>query len=76
MTRAHIHHRPVGILAIAVAVALALSSATAPVSARTFDFNSAGSMVQQPLPPQWGCIMRYLLSGEAGRIKCRESSGR
>ena len=76
MTRARIHHRAVGFLAIVVAVALAPSSATAPASARTFDFNSAGSMVQQPLPPQWGCIMRRLLSGRAVRIQCRESSGR
>jgi len=76
VTRARIHHRAVGFLAIAVAVSLALSSAAAPASARTFDFNSAGSMVQQPLTPQWGCIMRRLLSGEPGRIKCRVSSGR
>lgn len=76
MTRARIHHRAVGILAIVVAAALALGISTAPVSARTFNFNAAGSMVQQPLPPQWGCIMRRLLSGRAVRIQCRESSGR
>jgi hypothetical protein len=76
MTRAHIHHRAVGILAIVVAAALALGISTAPVSARTFNFNAAGSMVQQPLPPQWGCIILRVFSGEAGRIQCRESSGR
>jgi hypothetical protein len=75
MTRARIHHRGIGIPAIVVAATLALSGATAPASARTFDFNSAGSMVQQPLPPEWGCIMRHLLSGQAGKIECRESPG-
>ena len=73
MTHARIHHRVIGIPAIVVAATLALGSATAPASARTFNFNSAGSMVQQPLPPQWGCIMRRLLSGQAGKIECRES---
>jgi hypothetical protein len=46
MTRARIHHRGVAILAIVVAVTFALSTTTAPASARIFNFNSAGSMVQ------------------------------
>jgi hypothetical protein len=44
-----------------LAIALAFSVTAAPVSARSFDFNSAGSMVQQPLPPQ--CV-RYTASAE------------
>ena len=31
---------------------------------RTFNFNSAGSMVQQPLPPQWGWVILRAPSGE------------
>jgi hypothetical protein len=57
MTHARIHHYTAGILAIATTIALALSTATTPASARTFNFNSAGSMVQQPLPTQWGCVI-------------------
>jgi hypothetical protein len=75
MSRARIHQRVIGILAIVVTAALALGGTTAPVSARTFGFNATGSMVQQPLPREWGCIMRRLLSGQAGRIDCRESPG-
>jgi hypothetical protein len=76
MTRAHIHHRAVAILAIVVALALSISISisTAPASARTFNFNSAGSMVQQPLPPQFACALRRALSGRSSA--CRESSDR
>jgi hypothetical protein len=76
MTHARIHHLAVGILAIAVtvAVAVALATTTVPASARTFDFNSAGSMVQQPLPPQWGCVIRRALSG--GKFHCQDPSAR
>jgi hypothetical protein len=38
---------------IATAIAIAAGAIVAPASARTFDFNSVGSMVQRPLPPQW-----------------------
>ena len=51
MTHVCVHHYTAGILAIAVSIALALSVTAAPTSARSFDFKSAGSMVQQPLPP-------------------------
>ncbi len=71
MTRAHSHRGFIGFLAIVIAVALALSATTAPASSRTFDFNSTGSMVQAPLSPQWGCIMRHLLSGETRNFRCR-----
>jgi hypothetical protein len=74
MTRAHIHHRAVAILAIVVALALSISISTAPASARTFNFNSAGSMVQQSLSPQFACAMRRALSGRS--FACRESSDR
>ncbi len=47
MTRTILFRRIVG----AVAVALALATAAGPASARTFDFNSNGSLVQQPTSP-------------------------
>jgi MYXO-CTERM domain-containing protein len=37
-------------IVVVVAVALALGTIAGPVSARTFDFNSNGSLVQQPAP--------------------------
>jgi hypothetical protein len=74
MTDARIHHLTIGILTIAVTVALALATTTVPVSARTFNFNSAGSMVQQPLPPQWGCVILRALSG--GKFHCQDHSAR
>ena len=71
MTHAHTHHHTPSILAIALATALALSSTTAPASARTFDFNTTGSMVQQPLPPQWACTFK-----QASTISFRPSTVR
>jgi hypothetical protein len=44
MTRTILFRRIVGV----VAVALALGTIAGPASARTFDFNSNGSLVQQP----------------------------
>ncbi len=64
MTHTRIHHLTIGILTIAITVALALATTTAPASARTFNYNSAGSMVQQPLPPQWGWVILRAPSGE------------
>jgi hypothetical protein len=63
MIHTGIHRRSFGILAIAVAVAmtLVLSATTGRVSARTFNYSSGGSMVQQPLPPHWGCDMSHAL---------------
>jgi hypothetical protein len=72
MTHVSIHRRAAGILAIALAIAL--STTVPPASARTFSFNSAGSMVQQPLPPQWACVMQRALSSGSLRFQCRESS--
>ena len=76
MTHTPIHHLAVGILAIEVAgvIWLALSTTTVPASARTFNFNSAGSMVRQPLPPQFACAMSRALNGR--RSACRQSSDR
>jgi len=68
----HRIHRGGGAL-LALAIALALNAA--PASARTFNVNSAGSMVQQPLPPQWGCLMQRLMSGESSLFQCSESLG-
>jgi hypothetical protein len=46
MTRSILFRRIVRV----VAVALALGAIAGPASARTFDFNSNGSLVQQPAP--------------------------
>jgi hypothetical protein len=55
-----------------VALALGISISTAPASARILNVNSAGSMVQQPLPPQFACALRRALSGRS--FACREAS--
>jgi hypothetical protein len=72
MTHTRIHRLVVGILAAALttAVMLALSATTVPSSARTFDFTPAGSMVQQPLPPQWACAISRALSDRT--FPCRD----
>jgi hypothetical protein len=74
MTHARTHHLVVGILAIAVAIAimLALTSTTVPASARTFNFSSTGSLVQQPLPPQWACELSRALGDRTA--PCRSSA--
>ena len=74
MTHAHLHHHTIGILGLVVAAAFSVSISTGPASARTFNFNSAGSMVQQPLPPQFACTMRRALTGRS--FACREASDR
>ena len=76
MTHAVTNHITAGILALALAVAIALSTTTAPTSARTFNFNYAGSMVQQPLPPQWGCVTLRALSPGTPMFHCRAGAGR
>ena len=43
----HIPSRAAGVLVVAL-TGLALSNTAAPASARTFDFNTIGTMVQQP----------------------------
>jgi hypothetical protein len=69
MTHARTNHSAAGILALLLTIAVAFSTTTAPASARTFNFNSAGSMVQQPLPPQWACLMQRALTGRS--FACR-----
>ena len=77
MTCSRIHRLSVGIIAIAIAiavaiaVAVALSSTTVPASARTFSFNSTGSMIQQPLPPKWACEISRALNDRM--FPCRDS---
>jgi hypothetical protein len=73
MTHAHTHHHTPGILAIALTTALALTSTTATASARTFDFNTAGSMIQQPLPPQWACIFEQASTDGSPTIQCQQA---
>jgi hypothetical protein len=41
-----------------LALTIALSATAAPVSARSFDFNSRDSMTQQLLPADFACTMR------------------
>jgi hypothetical protein len=72
MTHPRIHHLTIAILAIAIAIALATT--TMPASARTFSFNSTGSMVQQPLPPQWGCVALRALNG--AKFHCQDPAPR
>ena len=75
MTHARFHRLAFGILAsvvaIAIAIALALSATTVPASARTFNYNSTGSMVQQPLPPQWACELSRALNQRT--LPCRDA---
>jgi hypothetical protein len=61
------HARASASLAIAL-TAFALNLA-GPASARTFDFNSRGSIVQQPLPTGYACAMRRALLNRV--IPCR-----
>jgi hypothetical protein len=72
MTHAHTHHHTPSILAIALTTALALSTTTTPASARTFDFNTTGSMVQQPLPPQWACAVEQALTDHTPTFQCQQ----
>jgi hypothetical protein len=63
-----IHPCASGFLALALTM-LALSTSAVPALARTFDFNSTGSMVQQPLPPGFACAMRRAMVNR--RIPCQ-----
>lgn len=65
-----IQQRAGGILALAVTT-LALSSTAVPASARTFDLNQTGSMVQQALSPGAACAMRRAMLDR--RIPCQGS---
>ncbi len=73
MTHARTNHIAAGILALLLTIAVAFSTTT-PASARTFSFNSVGSMVQQPLSPQWACLMQRALTGRS--VACQRSSHR
>jgi hypothetical protein len=74
MIHARINHIAPGILALGLTIAVAFSTTTAPASARTFNFNSAGSMIQQPLSPQWACAMQRALTGRS--FACPHPSNR
>jgi hypothetical protein len=65
------HARAGASLAIGL-TAFALNLA-GPASARTFDFNSTGSIVQRPLPPGYACAMRRALLDR--QIPCRTVHG-
>ena len=58
----------------AFGAALALAATFAPIaatpsSARTFDVNARGTMVQNPLPADWNCLMERAITNH--RIACR-----
>jgi hypothetical protein len=74
MTHTNIQHRAAAILTVAAALALALSAATAPASARTFYFTPAGTMVQQPLPAEWACLLQRASAGKAQSMRCRATT--
>jgi hypothetical protein len=67
-----IHARAGGILAIAL-TGLALSSSASPASARTFDFNATGSMVQQPVPAGFACGMRRAMLDRTGSCRLTDA---
>jgi hypothetical protein len=73
MSQARIHHLSFGplVIAVAIAITLALATTIAPASARTFNYNSTGSMVQQPLPRHWACELSRALGERT--FPCRES---
>ena len=74
MTHTRIHHLAGTILAIALAVALSLApTTTTPASARTFNLNSTGSMVQRPLPADWACILQRATSNSHS-LRCQDPS--
>jgi hypothetical protein len=59
--------------ALSLAGALVLATTLGPLaigsaSARTFDYSSTGSLVQQPLPSHWACAMRRALAGR--QVSC------
>ena len=76
MTHARTNQMAAAIVALALTIAVAFSTTTAPATARTFEFNSTGSMVQQPLPPQWACAMQRALSPGTPKSRCRQPSAR
>ena len=43
--------------------------AAAPSSARTFDVNAHGTVVQNPLPADWSCLMQRAIANH--HIACR-----
>jgi hypothetical protein len=58
----------------ALGAALALAAAVPPIaaapsSARTFDVNARGTMVLNPLPADWNCLMERAIANH--RIACR-----
>ena len=70
MTHARTNHIAAAILAVALTITVALTTTTAPASARTFYFNSTGSMVQQSLPtgvaPAYDASTQAVAAASAG----------
>lgn len=65
--RAHVRtvalRRAMAILAGALVCAMAFTPlSVAPTSARTFDISPNGSLVLNPLPPQFACAMKRVLA--------------
>lgn len=61
------------LVAPAVAIALLLSAPAPPSSAKTFDFNSNGSMILQPLPPEFACALERAARNQ--QIPCHRTHG-
>jgi hypothetical protein len=74
MAHTHLHRRALAILTITAAVAFALSTTALPASAATFYISPAGSMVQQPLPTTWSCVLQRASTDKAQATECRAAS--
>jgi hypothetical protein len=74
MAHTHLHRRTLTILTIAAGVAVALSTTAAPASAATFYISPAGSMVEQPLPTNWSCVLQRASTDNAQATACRAAS--
>ena len=68
MTSLRFHRFALALLGVAFATMLALSTSS-PAPARTFDFNSTGSLVLDPPSPLFACAMRRAMTNRA--VPCR-----
>jgi uncharacterized membrane protein len=69
-THRRFHRRRAAALGAALALAATFAPiATAPSSARTFDVNAHGTIIQNPLPADWNCLWERAIANH--RIACR-----
>ena len=70
LTKGRLRCRRTAALGAALALAATLAPvAAAPSSARTFDVGPSGTMVLNPLPADWNCLMDRAIANK--RIPCR-----